>query len=95
VLLKNSATTVAASTFKPSACIQQGEDLNQAVGAESRSNAFLTCKEWVIAAHALCLLCVCSQFSSKLGTYKYSTSMKAFGHVGQQANLFFYLTVSD
>lgn len=45
-----------ACTLKPSARVEQGERLCQAVGVEASFNTFLTSKEWVVTIHALDLL---------------------------------------
>jgi len=43
--------------------IEQGERLRQAISVETRSDTFLTGKEWGIKIHSLGLLCMSLQFS--------------------------------
>ena len=53
---------VTAGEFKFSAFVERGERLRQAVCVKANADALLACKKWVVAIHALCLLCVSLQF---------------------------------
>ena len=53
-----------------SAFVQQGKRLCQAVCADTRFDAFLAGKEWVVAIHTLGLCCIRRQFIPQLNVDK-------------------------